>query len=502
MKGCMTSLKCLWLILVFGIISNGIAEQQSTFTGRLIKASPAISKHMQAKATSYQVFKFDIERLASYASQERTSLNLDLDFGSSGRWSLELEEYDPRSPGYVLQVGTATGIQSLAPQPTITWRGTLSGEADSDVRMTLSGDFFRLFIKHSDGQQYYIESLPTARKSGANIIALYDISDLIEQDRHCQTASPSGLATIRNLERQEPHLQKDAACQQAELAIIVDYLAFEKADGGVAELEAELLTILNLTNAYFEELELEYKLVETFISTDQQNDPWVNIGADAGALLDKVDEWVGGGNMQHWHDLATFYTGHELGFSYAWVGSVGTYWRHHLVEYWGSNNDVWMAKFVAHESGHNWGAGHVERSNQWIMSPTLYGGTLTWHTTTRSNFPGYINDVSQHMSDCDGVVTSTEEPPASLLDGFELAQNFPNPFNPATQISFTLPAGQSVKLSVFDVSGQLIAVILNDFRDAGTHEMTFQADDLSGGLYFYRIQAGPFTQTRKMMLVR
>ncbi len=501
MKGCMKGFKTCCLILIIGIIQAGLAEERVKLVGQEIAVSHSIEQHMLEKATSYQIFEFDFPAMQQDLAAKSGHTDLHLKLSDTQEWSLELERYDPRSKNYVLRVGTANGIQEHVSQFGITWRGKIAGEAESDVRMTLTDKIFRLYLRESSGKQYYVESLQQSGPASNKVAALYDIDALLSKGNGCEIAAPSALQTIRNLKNQ-PSPDKTLACQQAELAIIVDYLAFQKADGGVPELEAELLTILNLTNAYFEELELEYKLVEAFISIDEQTDPWVSIGADAGALLDEVDDWVGAGNMQHWHDLATFYTGHELGFSYAWVGTVGTYWRHHLVEYWGSNNDVWMAKFVAHESGHNWGAGHVERSNQWIMSPTLYGGTLDWHTTTRSNFPGYINDVSQHLSACDGVVTSTEDPSASLLDGFELAQNFPNPFNPATQISFTLPEGHTVKLSVFDVSGQLIDVIVNDFRDAGTHEVTFDAADLSGGLYFYRIQAGPFTHTRKMTLIR
>ena len=502
MKGCMISIRTLCLFGLIAIIQAGFAEQAAKFAGQAIVPSAALENIMQQKADNYQLFQLDIDALRSLVLNKQGDLNYELDFGTHGNWAVNLDLYDPRSSNYVLRVGTANGITTAVPQRNITWRGKIAGQKNSDVRMTLSENLFRLFIRDADGEQYYLESLDEQSSPSQKIIALYKVSALTAKDNTCQTASIDGLQTVRRLQSQRQQMQKTAVCQQAELAIIVDYLAYEKADGGVPELEVELLSILNLTNAYFTELELEYKLVETFISTDQQSDPWVNIGADAGALLDEVDTWVAAGNMQHWHDLATFYTGHETGFSYAWVGSVGTYWRHHLVEYWGSGNDLWMASFVAHESGHNWGAGHVERSNQWIMSPTLYGGTLNWHSTTQSNFPNYIDDVIQHLGTCDGVVTSTGDGNGSGPEGFVLAQNFPNPFNPATKIAFTLPTGTAVTLTVYDVNGRQIAVLINEFRDAGSHEVSFEGSNLPGGVYFYRLQAGSFTQTRKMMLIR
>jgi hypothetical protein len=87
-------------------------------------------------------------------------------------------------------------------------------------------------------------------------------------------------------------------------------------------------------------------------------------------------------------------------------------------------------------------------------------------------------------------------------EAFSLSQNYPNPFNPATKITYTLKDGARVKLEVFDIAGGLVATLVNDFQTAGRHEVTFDAKSLAAGIYFYRLHAGSFTETRRMLLVK
>jgi len=85
---------------------------------------------------------------------------------------------------------------------------------------------------------------------------------------------------------------------------------------------------------------------------------------------------------------------------------------------------------------------------------------------------------------------------------YSLSQNFPNPFNPSTAIHFSVPSSEFVTLKVFDVLGNEVATLVNEGKNAGVYEVDFSASQLSSGIYFYTINAGSFTETKKMILLR
>jgi hypothetical protein len=85
---------------------------------------------------------------------------------------------------------------------------------------------------------------------------------------------------------------------------------------------------------------------------------------------------------------------------------------------------------------------------------------------------------------------------------YELAQNYPNPFNPTTTIRYQIPTAETVSLKVYDVLGKEVATLVSGRQEAGNYAVPFNASGLSSGMYFYRLQAGSFVETRKMMLVK
>jgi hypothetical protein len=114
-----------------------------------------------------------------------------------------------------------------------------------------------------------------------------------------------------------------------------------------------------------------------------------------------------------------------------------------------------------------------------------------------------VGDSGVVLTTGTGGVTSTIKtinlsPPQT----FELRQNYPNPFNPTTIISYELPANDMVRLEIYDILGRKIETLLSERQNAGNHSVPFNASNLSSGVYFYRLSAGSFVQTKKLMLIK
>ena len=97
---------------------------------------------------------------------------------------------------------------------------------------------------------------------------------------------------------------------------------------------------------------------------------------------------------------------------------------------------------------------------------------------------------------------AVEELAEGVPSAFALESNYPNPFNPETTIPFAVPEATEVRLSVYDVTGRRVALLVEGPLAAGRHEVRFRGDHLASGLYLVRMQAGSFSQVRRMTLVK
>lgn len=101
-----------------------------------------------------------------------------------------------------------------------------------------------------------------------------------------------------------------------------------------------------------------------------------------------------------------------------------------------------------------------------------------------------------------GGLTSVQQVGAEIPNKFSLGQNYPNPFNPATNIQFQIPAGSFVELIIFDALGREVYKLVNEQLSAGIYQVQWNGAARPSGIYYYRINAGEFSQTQKMVLIK
>jgi hypothetical protein len=140
------------------------------------------------------------------------------------------------------------------------------------------------------------------------------------------------------------------------------------------------------------------------------------------------------------------------------------------------------------------------------------GGWQNWESVT---IPGIYLPVGIHSlqfriifsgfnfsyMDFELVATDVEEE-TNTSYSFRLDQNYPNPFNPTTAIQYSIPQRRSVTLKVYDILGNETATLVNEEKQKGVYTVEYDASRLPSGIYFYKLQAGSFLQTRKMMLLK
>ncbi|NNG26514.1 MAG: T9SS type A sorting domain-containing protein [Ignavibacteriaceae bacterium] len=145
------------------------------------------------------------------------------------------------------------------------------------------------------------------------------------------------------------------------------------------------------------------------------------------------------------------------------------------------------------------------------MGPTYQPSIGSYNRTGGSYFWGYIDDIRIYdraltVDEIDSLfnegTTSVENIDATIPNEIELQQNYPNPFNPSTTINFSIPEASFVSLKVFNSLGQEIETLIAKELSAGNFKYSWDAKNFTSGIYFYRLQAGDFIQTKKMILMK
>jgi photosystem II stability/assembly factor-like uncharacterized protein len=148
--------------------------------------------------------------------------------------------------------------------------------------------------------------------------------------------------------------------------------------------------------------------------------------------------------------------------------------------------------FLLLKGGSNWSPVNSGLSGGDVRSLAICGGDLYAGASLGGVWRRPLSEI----------ITGAASTRVDVPEGLALYQNFPNPFNPSTTIKFELPKASVVQLSVLDILGREVSVLVNERRNAGVHEVTFDATGLASGVYFYRLATGNFVDTKKFVLLR
>ena len=151
------------------------------------------------------------------------------------------------------------------------------------------------------------------------------------------------------------------------------------------------------------------------------------------------------------------------------------------------------------DSGNNWITIGFRKGHGTTTNPSVYSYNDYIQNIATTNISYRLKQV-----DFNGNFTfSNPVTVNNIIPGtVELLQNYPNPFNPTTKISYSIPQGEFVSLKVYDVLGNEVSTLVNNYKDAGNYSVNFNGTSLSSGIYFYRLQAGDHIYIKKMTLMK
>lgn len=135
------------------------------------------------------------------------------------------------------------------------------------------------------------------------------------------------------------------------------------------------------------------------------------------------------------------------------------------------------------------------QNNRWLTGD----GDIIFKYTDRFTI-GFLltNQISAYYSNIVGI----DENENTGIADYSLSQNYPNPFNPSTQIEYQIPEANFVEIKVYDLLGKETAALVNEYKSKGIYQVQFNTNDLPSGVYIYRMKAGNFSESRKMILMR
>lgn len=209
----------------------------------------------------------------------------------------------------------------------------------------------------------------------------------------------------------------------------------------------------------------------------------------------------------HWRAVLKYFKAPPVPKLRSPIGGINLTSQQNLVFKWDSLTSYTKYDLTISDASHNIVLNVTDLiSSTWQYSGSPLQNNMKYYWRVRSKNPGGLNENNSAWSATDsftiGTFTSTGNGNSGIPKVYKLNQNFPNPFNPSTHISFELPQSSNVSIVLFDVIGREVETIYSGYTQAGYYNLAFDGFKLSSGIYYYKITTDNFTDTKKMILLK
>jgi Secretion system C-terminal sorting domain len=331
--------------------------------------------------------------------------------------------------------------------------------------------------------------LPSALVNGNNVELnagwMADNDGRARDDTTGNNFTNASVQAITNLEPLDDHIKTSYNWWNSNGQVIYDFGPAWQDDGSDGGWSATLGSPEGDAKAYFvmKNREIDYALYYTNSPEFLANNPQEFIDPITGEVTEthawRVDD------AGHPSDVAN---GYDSRFMMSW-GPFGEYGTVPSEGYYLAPGEEFTFRYV-YVFGENFHDADNPQPTNETIAPTLFDFTdlATNIVAAREMWADILLDVG-------------EEPESNLPNGIEISA-YPNPFNPTTNISFDLKVAANTQIAVYNTNGQLVATLVDGFRAAGEHRLTFDGSDLSSGVYFVRMKADNFTKSQKLILMK
>ncbi|MCC7159786.1 MAG: zinc-dependent metalloprotease [Ignavibacteria bacterium] len=494
------------------------------------KSSNTSSGSLAGYTSKGTILQLNRSALAEILSSKPGNITFNIPTGSSSSMVLELTRSQVLADDFTSSAISEGGIVTKVNYtPGLYYRGIIKNDGSSWAALSIFPEFVMAVIASGDCNFNLGPLKGESSLYSGSYVFFNDKDLLIKNNFKCLTQdtpfNPDSFKSAENF-----HLSKSSAQYPIKKYIECDYKMYQDLGASIVNVNNFVSALYNSVIAFYQADQIGTLLQATVIWYNNDiyqntNDIYKILTKFGGRLKDNFDGHLAhllstrtntGGGIAWIDVICARYSSSDSSGRYA-VSIIDTALRTYPVYSWAVNN-------IAHEMGHNAGSRHTH-SCLWPGGPidtcyTVEGSCYNGPPITRlgtvmsyCHVNGGIN-LAYGFGTLPGNLVRSRYNAASCLIGiqqigstvpaeFLLHQNYPNPFNPVTNIQFEVPEKTAVRLSIYDTRGSLVEVLIdNNELQAGIYNFDWNAADYPSGAYFYKLQAGSYTLSKKMVLVK